>query len=245
MKFRLALLLVLVSAAAASAHMPQGQPTDRVPAGFHEFEMFGDTSVFLSHYPMFGSVHAYQVLLEARVTGAGNDPWKLYLEYKKAHPDARFSVSPESPDGGDAYWAMPDVIKTGKTFRATIHTAPGAAGKPVFISRNVTVEITRVIHFRLFQPDDKKPGVLRYLVFGNKSEAFAVHYLGAYPDFDQILAVDLKAPQSALVNSLAAGVLDVTGRANTKSQRLLPGVDAPNVHVKSLIRYESDVMLQK
>jgi hypothetical protein len=24
----------------------------RVPVGFHEFEMFGDSSVYLSHYPM-------------------------------------------------------------------------------------------------------------------------------------------------------------------------------------------------
>ena len=49
----------------------------RVPVGFHEFEMFGDSSVFLSHYPMFGSIHAYQVLLEVKLTGDGNDPRQL------------------------------------------------------------------------------------------------------------------------------------------------------------------------
>ena len=144
MKRRLLLpivLVVLISSGLASARgASQGPATDRVPAGFHEFEMFGGTSVFLSHYPMFGSVHAYQVLLEARVTGHGNDPWKLYLDYKKAHPAARFSVSPETPDGGNDYWAMPDVIKVGKTFRATIHTEPDR-GKPVFIRHRTAEEI--------------------------------------------------------------------------------------------------------
>ncbi len=244
MKLRLVFVLIVISAAGMSAHVPQGQGTDRVPAGFHEFEMFGDTAAFLSHYPMFGSVHAYQVLLEARVTGQGNNPWKLYLDYKKTHPAARFSVSPETPDGGDAYWPMPDVIKAGKTFRATIHTEP-ERGSPVFISRNVTVEITRIIHFRLFQPDDTKPAALRYLIFGNKSEVFAAHYLAAYPDFDQILAVSLDPAQSALVTGPAAAVLDFAGRANSKAQRLMPGTSAMRVQVKSLVHYEPDVMIQK
>ena len=67
-------------------HAVDASRNDRVPVGFHEFEMFGDTSVFLSHYAMFGSIHAYQVLLEVKLTGHGNDPMRLYLDHKKKNP---------------------------------------------------------------------------------------------------------------------------------------------------------------
>ena len=45
--------------------------------GYHEFEMFGTQSIYLSNYPMFGSIHAYQVLLEVTLKSAeGSDhPW--------------------------------------------------------------------------------------------------------------------------------------------------------------------------
>ena len=149
--------------------------------------MFGDRAVYLSHYPMFGSIHAYQVLLEVKLTGDGNDA-SSYLSHKQKNPLTRYSLSPETPDGEMHYWVMPDVIKTGQKFRANIHWQK-SAGHPQYISRNATVEIVKVIYFRLFQPDDKKPDVLSYLLFGNASEAFLAHYIASYPDFDHIVAV--------------------------------------------------------
>src|SRR3954453_7862065 len=90
--------------------------TDRnlqVPVGFHEFEMFGDNAVYLSHYAMFGSIHAYQVLLEVKLTGNGEDPRQLYLTHKQKNPSTRYSLSPETAEGDMHYWVMPDVIKKG------------------------------------------------------------------------------------------------------------------------------------
>ena len=54
------------------------------------------------------------------------------------------------------YWVMPDVIKTGQKFRANIHWQK-SAGHPQYISRNVTVEIVKVIYFRLFSPTTRNP----------------------------------------------------------------------------------------
>src|SRR5215467_12511321 len=127
----------------------------RVPVGFHEFEMFGDSAVYLSHYPMFGSIHAYQVLLEVKLSGNGNDPKQLYLDHKQKNPLARYSLSPETAEGDMHYWVMPDVIRKGQTFRANIHWEK-SKGHPQYISRNVSVEIVKVLYFRLFQPDDRK-----------------------------------------------------------------------------------------
>src|SRR5713226_1431277 len=148
------------------AYAQSSQQNDRVPAGYHEFEMFGEKSIYLSHYPMFGSIHSYQVILEVNLKSVdGSNPKELYLSNKQKNPKARYSVSPETSDGKPNYWVLPEVIKKGNSFRANIHLE-GKAEPPVYLARNVTVEIQRVIHFRLFLPDDKKPGVLSYLLFG-------------------------------------------------------------------------------
>jgi hypothetical protein len=253
---RIWLSVCIISSGVVRAQDPsKGSNNERVPAGFHEFEMFGDTSVFLSHYPMFGSIHSYQVLLEVRLSGSGNDPRQLYLDHKKRNPAARYSVSPETPNLENHYWVLPEMIKKGQTFRANIHWA-GAGGRPVYISRNVTVEIVRVIHFRLFQPDDKKQDVLSYLLFGNSSEVFLAHYIGSYPDFDQVLAVSIDPNQLHLSENAAVIIVSVPGRNNQKPQRLqlkdrsvagrLNGDgNTLKVSVSRLIHYESDLEIQK
>ncbi len=232
----------------------KGSSNERVPAGFHEFEMFGDTSVFLSHYPMFGSIHSYQLLLEVRLSGNGNDPRQLYLDHKKKNPAARYTVSPETPNGENHYWVLPEMIKKGQKFRANIHW-DGTEDHPVYIARNVTVEIVRIIYFRLFQPDDKKRDVLSYLLFGNGSGVFLAHDIGSYPDFDQVLTVTIEPNQLHLSES-AATIVAIPGRDNTKLQRLtlkdravvgrLNGDgDVLKIGVGTVIHYESDLEIQK
>lgn len=196
----------------------KGSSNERVPAGFHEFEMFGDTSVFLSHYPEFGSIHSYQLLLEVKLSGDGNDPRQLYLDHKKKNPEARYTVSPETPNGDNNYWVLPAMIKKGQKFRAKIHW------DETDIAKNVTVEIVRIIHFRLFHPDDKRPDVLTYLLFGNDSEAFLAHYIGSYPDydqpdFDQVLAVTVE-PNQQHINEKGASIVTIPGKDNTWEGRL-------------------------
>src|SRR5204862_8262713 len=91
-------------------------PNDQVPAGFHEFELFGNETLYLSHYPMFGSIHSYQVLLEVTLRGAaGTDVKKDYLALRKTNPAASYSVSPEKPGGSDHYWILPEMVKAGKS----------------------------------------------------------------------------------------------------------------------------------
>src|SRR5713226_7590564 len=78
------------------AYAQSSQQNDRVPVGFHEFEMFGEKSIYLSHYPMFGSIHSYQVILEVNLKSTeGIDPKTIYLNHKKQFPKARYSLSPE------------------------------------------------------------------------------------------------------------------------------------------------------
>src|SRR5712691_6803664 len=103
------LSLAFISFKVAYAQDPHhvGSGNDRVPAGYHEFEMFGEKTIYLSHYPMFGSIHAYQVIMEVNVKSTdGSNPKALYLSHKQKNPKARYSVSPETADGKPHYWVL-------------------------------------------------------------------------------------------------------------------------------------------
>jgi len=137
-------------------------------------------------------------------------------------------VSPETPKGENNYFVLPEMIKKGQKFRANIHYERTEAHPrhivTEYISKNVTVEIVRIIHFRLFHPDDKRPDVLTYLLFGNGSEAFLAHYIGSYPDydqpdFDQVLAVTIE-PNQVHLNEKGASIVTIPGKDNTWEGRL-------------------------
>jgi len=246
--------LALISFWVAYAQGPQ--QNDRVPVGFHEFEMFGEKSIYLSHYPMFGSIHSYQVILEVNLKSTnGTNPRELYLTNKQKNPKARYSLSPETPDGKSDYWVLPEVIKKGNSFRANIHLQ-GKADPPDYLARNVIVEIQRVIHFRLFQPDDKKPEVLTYLLFGNDSESFMAHYIGKYEDFDHIVSVTINPEDLRFKENEPAALVTIPGRVNEKLNRLeekdktvVGRINGTSDNLKfgfaTLIHYEADLEIQR
>ena len=252
-------LLFLVSAlCGSSAHAQASGSTsvpDRVPAGYHEFEMFGNQSIYLSHYPMFGSIHSYQLLLEVVLTSnEGKDPRQLYLAHKRDNPKTRYSLSPETPSGKPDYWVLPAVIKEGNSFRANIHWQ-GKQDKVVYLARNVNVQIKKIIYVRLFQPNDSKPEQLTYLLFGSNSESYLAHYVVSYHDFDQILSVKVTSSQPLLSDRGSAIVVTIPGRKDDKAQRLrdtdkmIAGqtearADQLKVDVAGLIHYEADLEIQ-
>ena len=249
--------LALLCSGTASGQAPMTMaPNDQVPAGFHEFELFGNETLYLSHYPMFGSIHSYQVLLEVTVRGAAGSNVKMdYLALRKSNPSASFSASPETADAADHYWVLPEMVKAGKSFQANLHWQKGNA-HPAFIAHNVTVEIVKVIHFRLFRPEDQKPQILTYLLFGKGHERYVAHYIGSHPDFDQILAVSMDpAGERASAGDGTAIEVTIPGRSDKSSLRLvdaaqpvigkLKGGSEVNLRVGSLVHYEPGLEIQK
>ena len=215
-----ALGLTVAAAACGRGADQASNPNARVPAGFHEFELFGSNSTYLSHYPMFGSIHAYQVLLKATLTSTrGGDFKRAYIARKQKSPDAGYSVSSADAHGVNQYWVMPDKIKEGKTFTAVVRWWKDDVNSSILA--HVTVRIDKVIHFRLFQPNDSRPAVLQYLLFGNRSEAFLAHWISRYPDFDQVVQVHLDKA-SARPNDGKATVVTFAGRKNKETRRVSP-----------------------
>ena len=230
-------------------------PNDQVPAGFHEFELFGNETLYLSHYPMFGSIHSYQVLLEVTVRGAaGSDVKKDYPSIRKGNPSASFSVSPEKPGGSDHYWVLPEMVKPGTSFQANLHWQKGNS-HPAFIAHNVTAKIVKVVHFRLFHPDDLPPQILTYLLFGKNRETYIANHIGSHPDFDQIVSVLIDPAGGALASDGTAIEVTIPGRKDKPSLRLVEaakpvvgktkGGAEVKLRVGSLIHYEPELEIQK
>jgi hypothetical protein len=205
---------VFVAAVALLGAKPSG---DR-PAT-HNMLVVGERTVYLSHLPMFQEKgqrpmpHRYQAILEA--TFAQQED---YAKDRQAHPATTiYTLNPET-------FVLPDLasklqprqsFKANTVFRGHLERDGNAP-----ILHDAGVIVTKVIHFREFDPQAKKPRQLEYLLFGKGGELFLAHRIVGPPDFDQVLSV--KAVEPALTDAeLAQGVTVVfPGTQNTAVGRL-------------------------
>ena len=198
-----------------------------MPAAYHEFRSFGDGPVYLSHYPMFASIHAYQVIVEAKLGGAET----TLTAFRKTHPGVVVTLSPATksdaavPERDD--WVLPVEIKPGRTFNADMHWSPPGTdfADPKarrYLARNVPVEVTRVVRKQMFYPDTPKSKDLKYVVVGKGPQRFLAHVLEHYPDFDHVVrmeGVDDTFPAEGVV-------VTFRGRPNAPGERLKAGETA-------------------
>ena len=104
-----------------------------MPVGFHEFAIFGGGKhIFISHYPMFSSVHAYQVLLEVELSGEDHDAARKFLDHQAAHPELRYTFSPyrKTVPAADRIkdqddWVLPEKSRVGSSINGDIHYREG------------------------------------------------------------------------------------------------------------------------
>lgn len=164
---------------------------ETMPAAYHEFVMFGNKHIYLSHFSMFHAIHGYQVIIEASLEKSGQPVENIFLQDKLGHPSRVYTLSPavagSSITRRRADWILPDYMKKNVTFNADIHwgTQPNQ-----FLMRDVTVKIINVIYFRKFEEADKTNPKLTYILFGDPTDHYLAHRVAAYPDFDQILVVN-------------------------------------------------------
>ena len=198
----------------------------------HNMLVIGEQTVYLSHLPMFQEKdpppipqengqpplpappmpHRYQAILEATFAKQ-----KDYAKDRRAHSTSTiYMLNP-------AEFVLPDLVSQHqplRSIRATVYRGHFEREGKVPILRNVGVTVTRVIHFREFDPKAEKPRQLEYLLFGKGRELFLAHRIVGPPDFDQVLSV--KSVKPALTDAeLARGVTVVfPGTENTAAGRL-------------------------
>src|SRR5262249_55424081 len=243
------------SVAAVFAASYWGWPTGAVSAEdgpfVHGMLIVGEQTVFLSHLPLFHRPHDYQVLLEAGFTKPGSDPEADYFKDRKGKgKDTKiYTLEPEPFVLPSLAAATPSRSFKGNIYRGHFERFPTQRAKEAArIAQSVDVNVTRVIHFRKFDPNAVRPAQLEYLLFGKGAELFLAHLIAKPPDFDQILsvrAVDQKFTDGDLSQAARIvfpgkpneilkqlrGVKPVTGQAPgtggaaSKTLQLQPGIE--------------------
>jgi hypothetical protein len=181
----------------------------------------GEQTVFLSHLPIFGSPHDYQVILEAAFVKPGSDPQADYFNDRKRTGTKIYTMEPERFILPRLTAAVPLRSFKANIYRGHFERFPTQRAKEAArIAQNVDVNVTRVIHFRKFDSTAAKPAQLEYLLFGKGTELFLAHVITQPPDFDHILAAEV-LNHKFTDGELSQGTPIVfLGKTNTVSQRI-------------------------
>jgi len=207
-------------AKAAALDDRRDDPLDDPPS-VHGMMVTGSRTIFLSHLPMFGSPHDYQVILEATFSKRGGDPQADYFADRERTGATLYTLEPER-------FVLPKLNARAplRSFKASVYRGhferfpTRAAKEEARIVENAEVTITRVIRFAKFDPSAAKSSQLEYLYFGKGDEFFLAHVISAPPDFDQIIPV-LPLDHSFTEAELARGVsLVVPERENAAASRI-------------------------
>jgi hypothetical protein len=198
----------------------------QMPVGFHEFAIVGaNNRVFVSHYPMFSSVHAYQVLMEVELSSEDHDAQQKFLTQMVAHPEIEYTYSPyrrvaptanRVADQDD--WVLPEKARVSSMINGDIHYSQNS--QDISFDQNVVAKVIRVFENRLMLPGETRPQSLTYIYFGG----FLAHLISAppnpgeqKPDFDQIVTL------SGAPNLVEGGRYSIDGRANEIASKLTVG----------------------
>jgi len=163
----------------------------KVPTAYHEFVVFGNDTMYMSHYSMFHAIHAYQVIVQVSLHKDGQDIGRLVRAESVAHPERSYTVSPAKIGSPESRrrddWILPEYMKVGVKFNTDIHWGTRA---DQFLERNVTATIEKIVYFKQFDDIKSHNSKLTYLIFGEPGNYFAAHKVSTFPDFDQIVEID-------------------------------------------------------
>jgi hypothetical protein len=192
-------------------------------ASVHGMAIVGEQTVFLSHLPLFGPPHDYQVILEATFAKPGSDPQADYFSDRKRSRERTYTLEPDSFVLPRLAGAQPLRSFKGNVYRGRYEELARKSQRALDagrIARDVDVNVTRVVHFRKFDPNAAKSSQLEYLLFGKGDELFLAHLITEPPDFDQILSV--KAPNNKFTDAeLSRGISVVfPDKTNSVSRRI-------------------------
>jgi hypothetical protein len=179
------ILFSLLLGAIQSSHADDDQPA------FHGMLIFGKSTIYLSHLPMFHQPHDYQAIVEVSLQSQDQ---QTYLQDQISHPEQTlYTIAPLEN------FVLQDEVMHLKAFHATLYRGHFERGG-VPIAKDVVVQITRVVYFSHFDPGAVKPAALTYLLFGHpeEGEMFMAHWIVAKPDFDQVAEVELNMTQDIL-----------------------------------------------
>lgn len=238
-----AILATVASSAPLHAQHDPHAHGGSMPVGYHEFRLFGgDGRFYISHFPMFSSIHAFQYIVEVQLDEAATAAMSRDVAEDVKH-ERRYQLSPyrkgkvsanRSEDEED--WVLPDTLQGGRSFTGDIFYL--VDGKRRIVSRNATVAVKGAVWKAELNPRFPRPKELTYVLFGTPKAAFLAHQITAPPkpgrkesDFDQIVSVEMISTTGDLSPARAGHRVAMSGKDNVENHRLTPG---QRVTLKSL-----------
>lgn len=230
-----AILASLAFASPLQAQHDHHEHAGSMPVGYHEFRFFGgDGKFYISHFPMFSSIHAFQYIVEVELdedskrdfAGEEKDDFKRERRYQLS-PYLKGKVSADRAED-EADWVLPDTLKVGKNFTGDIFYLRGKDRRVV--SQNATVTIKEIVWKRELNPKFPRPSALTYVLFGTPKAAFLAHQISAPPkpgkketDFDQVLSVEIVSSSKSLTPVSTGKSVVVIGKENVEANKLQSG----------------------
>jgi len=191
--------------------------------GVHGMLLFGEEVLYLSHLPMFMTMHDRQVILEVTLSDGRQDPQAVYRADRQQAGERVYTLVPERFSLQRLGAEGPDALRS---FQGTVHRGHFEKPGNRVILQDVTVNVVNVVHFRRFDPQAEVLPDLQYLLFGRGDELYLAHLITRSPDFDQIVPVKL-AGHGFSEEALGRGVrLSIPERENRIGQRLRHGEQA-------------------
>jgi hypothetical protein len=212
MRWLVWIVVVACSTPRASSVAPRNDAPE-----VHGMALFGESTVYASHLPMFHAPHDYQVVLELALA---KDP---RVDRAQLHT---FAPAP---------FVLARAEQIG--FEMTIEVFRGHFERGGTSLGTTTARVVRVLRFAPLVAATPRPMQPRFLVFGTASEAWAVHVITTKPDFDQIVRVTVPAGMSVPRES-------AVGRSATEPLAVGDSVDLVG-EPKFSIRVESELYRER
>jgi hypothetical protein len=175
--------VTLVLIAACGSHTPA--PVAHAH-GVHGMVVFGRDHFFASHLPLYRAPHDWQVILEVAPDPAVAAKWRAELG------DAPLVTF--QPEPFDLIRLAPDATDPLRDISGTVYRGHFERGGAAW--QAVRLHVERVLLFRKVDPH-AATAKTDYFAFGDGTESYVVHAIGARPDVDEIYATTSVPPAGA------------------------------------------------
>ncbi|MDE2427795.1 MAG: hypothetical protein KGM99_03650 [Burkholderiales bacterium] len=155
--------------------------------GLHGMLLFGNSEeIFASHLAMFHAPHDYQLVLKIHLADR-----KLEKELKQ-QLNRNLDLWTLEPQQFELARLAPDAQPALREFRATIfHGHFEQGGKIQY--KNVLIKVEATLLFRHLSAQHIQHERIVYLPIGEGRHRFLLKQIDSRPDFDHLLAIDVKA----------------------------------------------------
>lgn len=200
------------------------------PIATHGMVLFGDTTKYVSHMPMYHSPHDYQLVMQIQMLDSTHAPTLApYQEAKKAGQKL-FTIAPKPFD-------LTQII-SGKLTEFSADLYSGHFEQSGINLGPIQIKIQKIILSKKLDPSEPET-IIEHVIFGSHGEYFAVHSIKGKPSFDTVLKMTALEPDASVPFTIQE-IPTVHNKVPPNKGDTLGDVGAPNAIVLDVIHLEKN-----